>query len=159
MPETRRFNKTFLNVFLGLCICLLMIAPAGAQNLDFDHDFETGFPLTGAHQTVSCESCHLQGIFIGTPGNCDGCHNGSIAPGKSATHIVSSNTCDDCHSTSASAWSSVVQMDHGSVIGTCSSCHDGTISTGKSATHITSSNMCDECNNTTGWVPATVDHT
>ena len=122
MPTTRRFNKTFLTVFLGLGICLMMMQSVDAQSVNFDH-FSTGFSLTGEHQKVSCESCHIRGIFKGTPGNCDGCHNGSIAPGKSATHINSSNNCDDCHSTSASAWSSIVQMNHGSVNGTCESCH------------------------------------
>jgi len=63
MLTTRRFNKTFLTVFFALGLCLLMIATAGAQSLNFDHDFDTGFPLTGTHQTTSCESCHIGGIF------------------------------------------------------------------------------------------------
>ena len=62
-----------------LCICFLMIAQAGAQSLDFDPDLETGFLLTGAHQTVSCESCHTSGIFKGAPGQYSRCHDGSIA--------------------------------------------------------------------------------
>ncbi len=73
MPTTERYNKTFLTVFLGLGICMLMMQPVDAQSLDFDHDFETGFPLTGAHQTVSCESCYTIGIFKGTPRQCSRC--------------------------------------------------------------------------------------
>jgi hypothetical protein len=152
MLTTRRFNKILLTVFFTLGLCLLMLATAGAQSLNFDHDFDTGFSLTGSHQTISCESCHIRGIFKGTPRNCDGCHNGSIAPGKSATHISSLNSCNDCHGTLA--WIPVAQMDHGSVIGTCDSCHV------KSSKHISTDGTCDSCHNSTAWSPVTqVDHT
>jgi len=36
MLTTRRFNKTFLTVFFALGLCLLMIATAGAQSLNFE---------------------------------------------------------------------------------------------------------------------------
>ncbi|MGE5757980.1 MAG: hypothetical protein ACM3W8_03845, partial [Sideroxydans sp.] len=36
---------------------------------EFNH-FETGFPLTGAHLTTECGSCHVAGVFKGTPRNC-----------------------------------------------------------------------------------------
>ena len=74
-------------------------------------------------------------------GTCNSCHDGTIATGKSVTHINSSSTCDDCHNSTV-GWVPVAQMDHWvggwitSVIGTCNSCHDGAIATGKSATHI-----------------------
>ena len=139
MLTTRRFNKTFMAVFVALGLCLLMAATAGAQGLNFDHDFDTGYPLTGTHRTTSCESCHPSGIFKGAPKNCNGCHDGTIASGKSATHMNSSNNCADCHDTNVSTWIEIPQMDHGSATGTCSSCHDGTTATGKSATHINSS--------------------
>ena len=155
MQITRRFNKAFLTVFLGLGICLMMMQSVSGQSINFDH-FSTGFPLTGAHQNISCESCHVRGIFIGAPRTCSGCHNGSTAPGKSATHINSSNNCDECHNTT-STWGQVDQVDHGAVTGNCSSCHNGTIATGKHQTHIASSNTCDDCHTTTGWIPATFE--
>ncbi len=62
MYTHRNFISAFLIIILVLGICLLMIAPAGAQSLDFDHDFETGFPLTGEHQKISSESC--QWVFF-----------------------------------------------------------------------------------------------
>ena len=152
MLNTRRINKTILTVFFALGLCLLMMQPVDAQSANFDH-FSTGFPLTGAHQTTSCESCHIRGIFKGTPRNCDGCHNGSIAPGKSVTHISSLNSCNDCHGTLA--WKPVAQMDHGSVIGTCASCHDGD----QSGAHINTDGTCDSCHNSTAWSPvAQMDH-
>ncbi|NOR13993.1 MAG: hypothetical protein GQ545_12135, partial [Candidatus Aminicenantes bacterium] len=30
------------------------------------HD-QTNFPLVGKHRTVSCQECHLNGVFEGTP--------------------------------------------------------------------------------------------
>ena len=40
----------------------------------FDH-FRTGFPLTGGHERVRCESCHIRGLFKGTPSQCKTCHS------------------------------------------------------------------------------------
>jgi len=44
-----------------------------AATSKFDH-FKTGFPLSGAHGTLRCESCHTNGIFKGTPKDCQTCH-------------------------------------------------------------------------------------
>ena len=86
-------------------------------------------------------------------GACDSCH----VSDKSTTHILSSNTCNDCHGTSA--WLPLTQMDHGTVSGACDSCHEGTIATDKTATHISSSNTCDSCHSSSGWIPvAQMDH-
>ncbi len=32
---------------------------------DFNH-MTTGFPLSGGHATVACETCHMGGVFKGT---------------------------------------------------------------------------------------------
>ena len=39
----------------------------------FDHN-RLSFPLTGAHGTVACTSCHGGGVFKGTPTSCVACH-------------------------------------------------------------------------------------
>ncbi len=39
----------------------------------FDHD-KTDFRLTGAHQGVTCNACHIGGHYQHTPGSCNGCH-------------------------------------------------------------------------------------
>jgi hypothetical protein len=39
----------------------------------FDHD-KTEFKLTGAHQTVTCNACHVGGRYKPTPKTCIGCH-------------------------------------------------------------------------------------
>jgi predicted CXXCH cytochrome family protein len=89
-------------------------------------------------------------------GTCFSCHNGTVATGKSANHIASSNTCDDCHTTNT--WSGAV-FDHSSITGNCASCHNGTTATGKNAQHIQTNNLCEDCHRTTAWIPVTrVDH-
>jgi hypothetical protein len=39
----------------------------------FDHD-KTNFKLTGAHDTVTCNACHVAGHYKQTPKSCNGCH-------------------------------------------------------------------------------------
>jgi hypothetical protein len=89
-------------------------------------------------------------------GTCFSCHNGSTATGKTANHVASGNTCDDCHTTNA--WIPAV-FDHGGVVpGTCSTCHNGATAAGKPANHIQTSAQCDDCHATVAWIPASFDH-
>jgi hypothetical protein len=39
----------------------------------FDHD-KTDFKLTGAHQSLTCDACHVGGHYKATPKSCVGCH-------------------------------------------------------------------------------------
>ncbi|UCD12411.1 MAG: hypothetical protein JSU88_04830, partial [Nitrospinaceae bacterium] len=134
--------------------------PPGAETPDirdtgpreaFDH-FTTGFPLTGFHLRVSCESCHVGGSFEGTPSKCVSCHASggfvktTLKPGD---HPRTTNSCNSCHSTSD--WSKLYRVDHGEVMGTCFSCHNGTTAIGKSANHIVSSNGCQDCHVPLAW--------
>jgi hypothetical protein len=67
-------------ILLAACLLsggLLLPTAATAQDeADFDH-VETRFPLTGSHRRESCESCHADGLFAGTPARCELCHDGS----------------------------------------------------------------------------------
>ena len=36
--------------------------------------FKHSFPLTGAHATTTCEKCHANGSYAGTPRDCASCH-------------------------------------------------------------------------------------
>src|SRR3990172_8122101 len=104
---------------LAAMLMLLSAASAAATRMDFDH-MATGFPLTGAHVRVECESCHNRGLFKGTPMQCSGCHTPSgvvRASTKSLRHINSTNACGDCHS--ANSWTAVTKMDHGAALGSC----------------------------------------
>jgi hypothetical protein len=114
---------------------------------DFDH-LLTGFSLFGSHLRVECESCHIRGIFRGTPTTCEGCHGhpGSIA------------SCESCHSVGGS-WFPAKFRHIGVAPGTCNTCH-GVTATGKPSGHQVTSESCDACHSTTAWLPATdFDHT
>ncbi|HGX94215.1 MAG TPA: hypothetical protein ENK35_12975 [Candidatus Tenderia sp.] len=78
-----------------------------------------------------------------------------MARGKSAGHISTTNTCDDCHT--SSNWGNVV-IDHNATTGSCSGCHNGIQATGKHSAHIATSGECDLCHATNGWSPASFDH-
>ena len=88
-------------VFFVLLSALYLVAFsassfAAEEKRKFDH-FNTGFPLSGQHQTLQCATCHLKGVFKGTPKTCAACHNGSISAGKPSGHVASAAGCDDCH--------------------------------------------------------------
>ncbi|MFH1842590.1 MAG: hypothetical protein ABIF77_05240 [bacterium] len=61
----------------------------------------TGFPLTGAHLTVSCSACHTDG-YEGTPSECYACHDddyhGTTDPPHQAADFETN--CETCHTSS-----------------------------------------------------------
>ena len=85
--------------------CLQLAAPLGSHaqpsTNDFDHS-STGFVLNAQHQNVRCETCHLKGVFKGTPKTCEACHGWnnpratfSVMP---TNHIPTGNaSCESCH--------------------------------------------------------------
>jgi hypothetical protein len=87
---------------------------------------------------------------------CSGCHNGTQATGKPATHIASTLVCEACHATTA--WRPTTKVDHTQVQGTCAACHNGTSATGKPANHIPTTQNCDACHATLAWRPSTFTH-
>ena len=118
---------------------------------NFDH-FTTSFPLDGAHLTVNCESCHVNGVFRGTPIDCQGCHTlgGRIdATAKPADHVLSTQFCDDCHQTAS--WVPLAQMNHDAVFGTCETCHNNVYTVGKPPDHPLTVADCARCHLTNDW--------
>jgi len=145
----------------GFLLAMLLPPAATAQSSiasNFDH-YTTGFRLDGEHQFASCESCHADGMFVGTPITCVGCHTESSrvrASNKPPTHVLTSEICATCHRTSG--WVPIMRMDHLEAFGSCVSCHDGRRARGKPPNHVPASNMCDDCHRTTAFVPATFAH-
>ncbi|HVY65617.1 MAG TPA: cytochrome c3 family protein [Gammaproteobacteria bacterium] len=149
----------------GLVIVALLLAPglvlAQARiSSNFDH-FTTGFDLDGAHRTVDCETCHVAGVFRGTPTQCGSCHiaGGRIrASAKPASHPLTTENCSDCHRTNA--WIPLARMNHDAVFGTCMSCHNNVFSVGKPPQHppTPAGADCDACHRTTAWLPARFNH-
>ena len=130
-----------------LCVFGATVHGQSSITSTFDH-FTTGFRLDGAHQLVSCEACHSDGMFSGTPTQCEDCHTQASrirASFQPARHILSSQRCEACHRTTSFA--PVARVDHFEVFGQCFSCHNGNIARGKPADHIPATNMCESCHN------------
>ncbi len=68
----------------------------------FDHS-QTPFPLTGAHVTVPCASCHIGGVYAGTPTDCYSCHKSDYLGTTNPNHAAAGfpTTCQTCHTTTA----------------------------------------------------------
>lgn len=145
---------------LALALWLCLLAPATAvQRTGFDH-LTTGFELQGAHRDLSCEYCHMNGVFKGTARTCQGCHTqGSpiSATRKPVRHIASADDCSLCHA--LYNFSPLVRVDHTAVKGSCYSCHNGMVAEGKTPDHIPSDNNCDACHTTIAFNPQRMDHT
>ena len=128
----------------------------------FNH-LQTGFPLTGAHVSVACETCHVGGNFKGTPKECAGCHTAGrliAATPKHLDHIQTTRSCETCHISTASFQSAV--MDHTGITQPCQSCHNPSHSaiTGKPSSHIITADNCEVCHkNTSSFLGAKFDHT
>ena len=87
-------------------LLLLLLAPqpafaqtrtTGPVGANFDH-LTPGFELTGAHLGARCESCHVGGVFKGTPTQCVGCHTAGArigASAKPANHVLTTDRCAD----------------------------------------------------------------
>ncbi|HKZ44342.1 MAG TPA: cytochrome c3 family protein [Anaerolineales bacterium] len=58
-----------------------------------DHD-QFSFKLTGKHREVSCSGCHVNGVYQGTPTECESCHKPPIEHDGGL-----STNCDQCHTT------------------------------------------------------------
>jgi len=94
----------------------------------FDHNL-SGFPLTGAHASAACESCHKGGQFAGTSSACASCH-----AEPSYHRGVFGTNCGSCHNTSN--WSAKYTGSHPSIDekngmnhqgASCRDCHTQTL--------------------------------
>ncbi|NVO05765.1 MAG: hypothetical protein HXX19_07435, partial [Rhodoferax sp.] len=115
------------------CVLLPLLALQWAQaqqpGADFDHS-STGFVLNGRHQYVRCESCHLKGVFKGTPKTCEACHgwnNPRASTVMPRNHIpIGIASCESCHAANQAQFVDAARtFSHVSVASqTCLSCHD-----------------------------------
>lgn len=99
----------------------------------FDHA-RSGFPLTGAHRTAACASCHSGGRYTGTPRDCIACHQqdyDTAQPAHAAAGFAAS-ACASCHNTTAwagatfdhdSRYFRVFRGGHAGRWSSCNDCH------------------------------------
>jgi hypothetical protein len=147
-----------LMLILPLLVLVHIDFAQAAGAIKFDH-IQTGFNLTGAHILTRCESCHIQGVFKGTPRDCATCHmagNRMGATAKPAQHVPTTTPCESCHRTTG--WIPASYSHAGVAPGACMTCHNGTMSTGKPSGHVLTTSSCDTCHRTTAWSPAGFNH-
>ena len=155
------------------------------QPATFDHS-KTTFPLTGAHLSVSCASCHVNNNFTTVPATCVGCHQQIFNTAANPPHSAAgfSTDCATCHTTAT--WQPST-FDHGSTkfpltgahtsVSPCTTCHTvspwtsqsmACVSCHQSAYNTTTNpnhasagfpTACETCHTTTAWTGATFNHT
>ncbi len=161
--------------------CTQCHTTASWGSASYDHA-GTGFPLTGAHVTVQCSSCHAS-VYAGTSTDCNSCHNADYVATTNPNHaqLGFPTTCVTCHTTAA--WSPA-SFDHTSTgftltgkhttaacldchssgyAGTpadCYSCHqsDFTGATDPNHTLAGFAVTCGDCHTTAGWSPSSFNH-
>jgi len=147
---------------------------------DFIHS--PAFPLTGAHRTIACAECHVDG-FAGTPRDCYACHqadyDGTTNPDHGAANFPID--CRPCHTTTAFT---PAVFDHGATgflltgahrmldclachangyTGTprdCYACHQADYAGTTDPDHQVAGFpvSCVDCHTTSAWSPSTWDH-
>ncbi len=149
----------------------------------FNHS-TTRFPLTGAHTTVQCQSCHVNGNYQLVYTDCYQCHQTDFNNATNPNHVSGnfSHDCTQCHSTSV--WQPST-FNHGTtrfpLTGThtttpcqschvngnyqlvytdCYQCHATEYQQTTNPNHVAGnfSHDCTQCHSTTNWTSATFDH-
>ncbi|NQD37264.1 hypothetical protein HPT27_09515 [Permianibacter sp. IMCC34836] len=140
---------------------LLMLTPqpARAADMTINEHARTGLPLHGAHSRVSCDRCHANNLFQGTPNQCEACHVAGSPTGasfKPANHVPTQDRCDSCHNDNL--WAGARFKHQGVFPGSCQTCHNGSMASGKPARHVVTGASCDSCHRTVSWTPASFNH-
>jgi len=182
-PDYNRAQPPHASSGFAASACASCHNTASWAGTSFDHN-ATSFPLTGAHRSATCQSCHSDGVYNGKPTACISCHQTdytNAVPTHTATGFPST-ACASCHNTTS--WAGAV-FDHNTTsfpltgahrTTTCQSCHSDGVYNGKPtaciACHQTDYNQaspphtaasfptasCATCHTTTTWVGGTFDH-
>ncbi|MFQ5654722.1 MAG: hypothetical protein ACE5GW_08330 [Planctomycetota bacterium] len=107
--------------------CQRCHAPTTWRDARFAHT--AGFPLTGTHGAIPCESCHIGGSFSSLPTDCAACHLDEYNATTDPDHVSAGfpMNCEACHNTVTWAGAGFshpffpVSGDHGGL--DCTDCH------------------------------------
>ena len=165
--------------------CATCHSQAAWKPANFDHN-ATNFPLTGAHTTVDCNQCHING-YAGTSTLCIDCHTIDFNQAANPNHasLGLSNDCATCHTTQP-GWSPAtfavhndyyviegahtaiasdcaachVGGDYANTPNTCAGCHIDNYNATTDPNHQTAgySTECATCHSQAAWKPANFDH-
>ena len=182
-PETNDVHNRVNGYIYNSSACLAC-HPTGDADVVFDHN-TTSFPLTGAHVTTDCISCHAAG-YQGTPTACVSCHTDNYNQSTNPNHVALgiSTDCATCHTTTP-GWSPatfaihndfyVIAGAHVNIANDCAACHNGNYNNTPNTCvgcHITDFNAttnpdhetgmfptdCTTCHSQTAWTPTNFDH-
>jgi len=151
----------------------------------FNHA-STGFALTGAHTSLQCSQCHINGNYNLTSANttCVSCHLTDYQKTTDPNHVQAgfSQSCEQCHNTSSWNGASFNHATTGFALTgahaslQCSQCHINNnyklTNTACVACHLADyqktadpnhvqanfPQTCEQCHNTTNWGSGTFDH-
>jgi glutamate mutase epsilon subunit len=180
--NTRNPNHAAAGFPQDCSLCHTTTSWAGAT---FNHSTATKFPLTGAHTSVQCGTCHKNNVYAGLSTTCVSCHltnyNGTTNPNHAAAGFP--QDCSVCHTTTSWAGATLnhsaatkfpLTGAHTSV--QCGTCHKNNVYAGLSTAcvscHLTNYNAttnpnhvaagfpqdCSLCHTTTQWKGAVFDH-
>jgi hypothetical protein len=85
----------------GKTRCNACHSVGGWGQVTFPHE-KTGFPLNGAHATVTCQACHPVDFVKTVPQTCSGCH-------RDAHSGTLGSRCESCHE--ETSWRSTFTVD------------------------------------------------
>jgi len=160
--------------------CKLCHTSANWLQTSFDHN-TSNFPLTGAHTSVACATCHVNG-YVGTSTECNSCHQKNYTAAQIPSHTAAgiSVDCKTCHTTTAWQPSNFKHAATGfeltgghSTIVQCSSCHLGNTTSASAACvschqvqfnnakgHVASNfpTDCKFCHTSANWLQTSFDH-
>ena len=182
-PETNSVHQGVNGYSYSDNACLAC-HPTGSADMVFDHN-TTDFPLTGAHTSTDCISCHAAG-YVGTSTLCVDCHSTDFNTTANPNHLQLglSKDCKSCHSTNP-GWSPATFIDHNSfyalngahalIANDCARCHNGNYTntpntcyachTDDYASTNNPSHLqllfpteCSTCHTESVWTPSTFDH-
>jgi hypothetical protein len=182
-PETNDFHTTVSGYAYESSACLAC-HPTGDADIAFDHN-QTNFPLTGAHTTVDCISCHASG-YAGTPTECSSCHTQDFNQTINPNHLGLgfSMDCASCHTTDPD-WNPASMPNHddfyplngahAAIANDCAACHNGNYlntpttcvgchqddfdqTTDPNHSALMFSSDCTTCHTENAWSPSTFDH-
>lgn len=164
--------------------CSICHTTKGWTPSSFDHS-KTIFPLTGAHTTVNCASCHVNNNYTTVATDCYSCHKSNFTGTTNPNHVSAGfpTNCTLCHNTTS--WAGAT-FDHSKtafpltgahVSVSCNNCHVNNVFAGTPkdcySCHKTQYNSttnpnhlsagfpttCNTCHTTTTWAGATFNHT
>ena len=151
---------------------------AAWQPATFDHS-KTGFPLTGAHATVACSQCHVNGKYAGTSATCSSCHLANFQQTTNPNHVSVGfpTDCASCHNPHGSANDKLLHetstnetcygchaekrgpflWEHAPVANSCVTCHDPHGSNNPRMLQAKTPFLCQRCHVTSRHPPTVYD--